>query len=247
MNFKKNVARAMTAAMVLGTFAAFGPAVMADSVEGDPVTVTATVEPILSFGVGADAPLENAGCASFVTGGTVALGVISPSSVASSSVGNINVICVGASTNSTTGYAVTVVSANGALASASTPADTIPATPQTGEAVEDPDVDAGEQHYGLCFGSNGLGKDIGWDDTTPAGVAATPTADVFDGGGTCLGSSANDQSIGTLTTTASTVLSASAPTQNNWSTLRVKAAISTTTPAHNDYADTLTFTATSTF
>ena len=43
------------------------------------------------------------------------------------------------------------------------------------------------------------------------------------------------------------MLSATGPVQNGYSTLRIKAAISPTTPAHNDYSDLLTFVTTGTF
>jgi hypothetical protein len=85
------------------------------------------------------------------------------------------------------------------------------------------------------------GSDTGRDSTTPTG-AAPAAASPF--GGSC-STSAHD--VGGLTTAFQTVWAASAPSQNAFARLFVKAAIASTTDPHNDYTDVLTFVVTATY
>src|SRR3989344_5873752 len=93
--------------------------------------------------------------------------------------------------------------------------------------------------YGLCVGS-GVG-DTGKDVTTPVGatpLASSPFAS------SCSTSAHN---VGGLTSSAQNLWTLSTSSQNAFARLFLKAAISATTPAHNDYTDTLTFVASGTY
>lgn len=155
----------------------------------------------------------------------VSLGSLSSGAVTVSN-GSINMIIAEGDTNAPGGMVVTVYSAGGAdgLRSASIPADKIPSTTGT--------MSAGTARYGLCVATSGLtgfSRATGYSSDTCAlssgtnGVRAlstTPTDILNSGGGVLSGGHAE---------------------------IVVNAAISTTTPAHNDYEDTLTFIATGTF
>jgi hypothetical protein len=88
----------------------------------------------------------------------------------------------------------------------------------------------------MCVGSGG-------GDTGVDGLGASPSAvSPFDG--SC---STSSHQVGGLTTSPQVVWSISGPAQNAFARLFLKAAISTSTNAHNDYTDTLTFIATGTY
>ena len=134
-------------------------------------------------------------------------------------------------TNAAHGASVTVRSQNGALTSVSTPADSIPSSSAT--------LAPGSSGYGLCAGSGG--SDTGVDATTP--TSASPVrAGPF--GGTC---TTGSHEVGGLTASPQTVWSVSSAAQNAFARLFLKASISTSVVAHNDYADTLTFIATAVY
>ncbi len=194
-------------------------------ISDDQVTVTATVSPNMSFNVGANATCD----VNFAgNGGTVALGTLSTGAISSSSVSSVNVICTRLSSNATSGTQVTVLSTNASLKSTSASTDSIPSASAA--------MSAGTANYGLCL-DDITGKSV----TVPVGGTLT----------------ANIASACTNSTAAGTVTGVTGATQNLWSVnagvsnayweLQVKAAISGTTPAHNDYTDTLTFIATGTF
>ncbi len=208
-----------------GTFAV---AIVTD----DQVSVTASVDPSLTFNVGAEASATACAGTFAGNGGTVALGTLTTGAVASSDASSVNHICSRVSTNAGSGAVVTVKSTNAALKSTSTPADVINSATAT--------LVAGTSGYGLCAGS--AGADSGKDSTTPTG--ATP-ARVSPFNGTTCTSSGHD--VGALTTSAQNAWTLSGPSQNAFFRMYVKAAISATVPAHNDYTDTLTFVATGTF
>lgn len=201
-------------------------------VDDDQVTVTASVDPSMTFNVGAQAPAAATCDTTFSgSGGTVALGTLSVSAISSSDVGGVNHICTKASTNAAGGVAVSVRSNNAALKSTSTPADTIPSATAA--------MAIGTANYGLCA-SNTV---TGLTTTTPAGNAPTRLAPF---NASCAADTAAG-SVGALTTSAQNVWTTVGPVSNGFYDLVIKAAISGTTPAHNDYADTLTFVATGTF
>ena len=126
---------------------------------------------------------------------------------------------------------MTVRSANGALVSASTPADQIVSASAT--------LAAGTAGYGLCVGSGG--GDTGRDVTTPVGAMPTASAPF---NGACTTSS---HAVGALTTSVQTVWSVTGPSQNAFARLFLKASVSPSTQAHADYQALLTFIATGTY
>jgi hypothetical protein len=214
-----------------GTFGDTGT-IAVGIVDDDQVTVTASVDPSLTFNVGAQAPAAATCTTAFSgNGGTVALGTLSTASVTSSDVGGVNHICTRASTNATNGLTVTVKSLNGNLKSTSVPADTIPSASGA--------MAAGTANYGLCASDTVTGLTV----TTPAGAAPARQAPF---NGSCAADTAAG-TVGALTTSAQTVWSTADAVANGFYTLVIKAAISGTIPAHNDYTDTLTFVATGTF
>jgi hypothetical protein len=97
----------------------------------------------------------------------------------------------------------------------------------------------GTANYGLCASATRKGLDA----TTPVGV--TPAA-VSPFIASCVENTAAG-SVGALTTSAQLVWATTGPVSNGFYNMILKAAVSATTPAHNDYADTLTFIATGTF
>jgi hypothetical protein len=198
----------------------------------DQLTINAAVDPILTFNVGAQASATACAGTFAGSGGTVPLGTLSTSSVASSDASSVPHICTRVTTNAGNGAVVAVKSLNASLRSTSVPADTIPSV--TGTLVP------GTQGYGICAGS--AGADSGRDTTTPTG--ATPARSAPFNGASCT-SSGHD--VGALTTNAQNLWTLASASQNAFFRIYVKAAISSTTPAHNDYTDTLTFTATGTF
>lgn len=196
-------------------------------VSEDQVSITASVDPSITFNVGA-----NLGCSGAFSGngGTVALGAITTGAVATSNGTTVNNICTRVTTNAGSGAAVTVRSLNAALTSTSTPAHTIASATAT--------LAGGTNGYGLCAGST---SDSGRDSTTPAGSVPAASSPFSS---TCTNTG---HQVGQLTTGTQTVWTIAGPSQNAYFNLYVKAAISGTQPAHTDYADTLTFIATATF
>jgi hypothetical protein len=125
-----------------------------------------------------------------------------------------------------------VKSLYGELRSVSVTEDAIPSA----DALPlDPDTEG----YGMCVGS-GL-SDTGLDVTTPAGSSPVP-ASPFSG--SC---SSSAHYIGGLTGGTQTLWTLTGPSQNAFARVYLKAGISSITPAHDDYTDTLTFIATATY
>lgn len=201
-------------------------------VSEDQVTISASIDPSITFNVGSQASATACDGTFAGNGGAVALGTLTSGAVASSDASSVPHICTRVTTNAGSGAAVTVRSANAALTSASTPADSIASASAT--------LAAGTSGYGLCAGS--AGGDSGRDSTTPVGSAPTRTSPF--NGASCT-SSGHD--VGALTTSPQNVWTVASVSQNAFFRLYVKAAISGTVPAHADYADTLTFVATGTF
>jgi hypothetical protein len=200
-------------------------------VTNDAVSITASVDPTITFNVGAQASATACDGTFSGNGGTVALGTLTTSAVTSSDASSVPHVCTRVTTNAANGAIVTVKSLNAALKSTSVPGDTIPSATATPLATS-------TRGYGLCGGSS---SDSGKDTTTPTGstpVAASP----FNG--TC---TSTDHNIGALTTSPQTVWSIAGASQNAYFRLYVKAGVSGTVPAHNDYTDSLTFVATGTF
>lgn len=160
---------------------------------------------------------------------TVPLGTITTSDTrVSGATDSINHICVDLDTNASGGAVVTVANANGAngMVSTSVPADNINSA--------DGGVADGTERYGLCVVSTS---------------ATTGTLD--DEGGynadTC---AANSETNGTqeLSATGENIFDTNgAAVEGGRGQISVNASISTVTPAHSDYTDSLTFIATGTF
>ncbi|MEY4744384.1 MAG: hypothetical protein RL272_329, partial [Candidatus Parcubacteria bacterium] len=199
-------------------------------VSSDGFDVTASVDPQITFNVGAQtAPCDGTFSGA---GGSLPLGALTTGAVATSDVASVPHVCARLSANADNGAVVAVKSANGALKSAGAPSDVIPSATGT--------LSAGTAGYGLCAGS--AGGDSGKDVTVPAGAA--PTAVAPFNGGSCTTSA---HAVGALTTSSQTVWSISGPSQNAFYRMWLKAAVSPTTVSHGDYADSLTFTATGTY
>jgi len=201
-------------------------------VSDDQVTISASIDPSITFNVGSQAAATACSGSFSGNGGAVALGTLTTGAVASSDASSIAHICSRITTNAGSGAAVTVRSANAALTSTSTPADTI----ASGTAT----LTAGTSGYGLCAGS--AGGDSGRDSTTPVGAAPSRVAPF--NGASC---TSTGHDVGALTTSPQNVWTVAGVSQNAFFRLYIKAAISGTVPAHADYSDTLTFVATGTF
>jgi len=183
------------------------------------------IEPTISFDLdtGTSGSTEN-GPTYTVPLGTLPLGSVTVSG------GSINMIIAEGETNAAGGMVVTVQNANGAngLVSASVPADKIPSATQT-------PITAGTAGYGLCVATSGL-----------TGFSRASSSPDYSSGTCAL--SASNNAIKQLSTTPVQMLnSGGAALSGGHAEIVVNAAISPTTPAHNDYEDTLTFIATGTF
>ena len=187
--------------------------------DSDQVGVTATVGQSFSFSIKANT--SDTGSQPY----SVPLGTLT-TAAASGSNGSINSIWANLSSNATGGMIVTVVSANGALKSTSTPADTIPSSTGT--------MTAGSAGYGLCI------KSV----TQTSGATLTKSAPF--NGGTCTYTPTGN-TVGVVSTTAAPILTASSLINGGVSEILLDAENTATTPAHTDYADTLTFIGTGTF
>lgn len=221
-------------------------------VDSDFVTVTATVTPSITF------DLDTYTAANTTTESSqpyaVSLGVIAPGAVSSSgdsdTANAIEKIGLDLATNATGGAVVTVKSTNGAngLVSTSVSADKIP-------AVSSVTLAAGTPGYGICvnYVEAGASDPVGTFEAaggTAFGGALSATSTTGSPGTTT--SATCTDTVHTLTTgldgSAQNILdTSSAPVAAARALVLVKAAISATTIAHDDYTDTLTFVATGTF
>lgn len=158
---------------------------------------------------------------------SVALGTIGTADVeASGTTDSVKMIILEGETNATSGVVVTVRNSGGAngLKSTSVPGDDI--------ASADGAMSAGTENYGLCV--------------ITAGLTGFVRASPYNSGTCATNSNTND--IQGLTSTGENILnSSSSPMPVGHAEISVNGAVSGTTPAHSDYADTLTFIATSTF
>jgi hypothetical protein len=202
-------------------------------VTSDQVSITASVDPSITFDVGAQASATACAGSFSVDGGTVALGTLSTTTVTSSDANSVSHICSRLTTNAVSGAVVTVKSLNGNLKSTSATSDTIASNTATPLATA-------TSGYGLCVGS--AGGDTGMDATTPVGQTPVRTAPFNNA--SCTSAAHN---IGAVTQSAQSIWSVSGASQNAFARIYVKAGISGTVVSHADYADTLTFVATGTF
>lgn len=192
--------------------------------DDDQVNVSATVGSTISFDLDTYATATTS--TETATPYTVALGALTTAAASGSNESSVNAIWFDLNTNASGGATVSVLSANGALKSTSTPADTIPSATAT--------MTAGTANYGLCEKRN--------DKTSGTFNKVSP----FDGA-TC-STTPTGNTVGAVTTTAQTMYNtAGAPIVGARAEIMVNAENSTSTQAHSDYADTLTFIATATF
>lgn len=205
----------------------------------DQVVVTATVDPTITFDVGAqaaattcDGSFDSAANNDWV----LALGTIAPNTLVSSDLNSRDHICTRLSTNATTGAVVTVSSTYSGLQSTSVPADRIPSATET---LSTTGGSSASQGYGLCAGS--AISSYGYDTTVPAGNAPTSSSPYNV---TC---TASTLTVGLLDGTGRPVMTVLGPVGNAYERLFIKAMIDATQEAHNDYTDTLTFLAAGTF
>jgi hypothetical protein len=190
-------------------------------VDSDQVTVTASVNETISFDLDAAADFHNdASNAPY----SVPLGTLTTSSVTHSDNSSIRMIVINGSTNGSGGINVTVQNANGAngLVSTSATSDKIPSTTAT--------MAANTANYGLCV-----------DSATLSGFARATAYNT-----TCALSSGTNAVVG-LTSTPASIVGTTTQVNAAKAEVVVNAAISGATPAHTDYADTLTFVGTGTF
>lgn len=127
-------------------------------------------------------------------------------------------ICVIIGTNVASSTVVTVRDSHGGIASNSVPADIITSNTAT--------LSAGTEGYGIC-------------STNTSGLTA-----VSPYNGSCDGS---NHAVGALSTTAQTIFTTTGPVTSGFGDVLMKASRSSTTNAHDDYADTLTFVVTPTY
>jgi hypothetical protein len=160
---------------------------------------------------------------------SVALGTLSTGSVTKSDTSSVVMIVAEGDTNAAGGMIVTVQNANGTsgLKSTSVSADTIDSATAS--------MSAGSENYGLCVATAGL-----------TGFSRSASSPDYSSG-TCALSASNNAVKQLSTTPVSMLNSGGAPLSGGHAEIVVNAAISSTTPAHNDYTDTLTFIATGTF
>lgn len=160
---------------------------------------------------------------------SVGLGAITTSDTrVSGSTDSINYIWLDVSSSASGGVVITVVNTNGSngLVSTSVPADTINSA--------DGSVADGTENYGLCI---------------VAASAVSGTLDDEGGydGDTCAGNSETNN-VQQLTSTGEILFDTNgASITTGRAQISVNASISSTTPAHDNYTDTLTFIATGTF
>ncbi len=185
--------------------------------------MTANVNQTISFDLDAN---DDFSSGESVAPYSVALGTLATGSVTESNTSSVKMIVAEGDTNASGGMNVTVQNANGTdgLKSISTPTDKI--TSSTGTMA------AGTTNYGLCVATVNL---AGFSRAT--GTYASDT---------CALSSGTNQ-IRALSATPANILTSAGVLSGGHAEIVVNAAIAGSIPAHNDYADTLTFIATSTF
>lgn len=180
-----------------------------------------TIEPVLIFDI--DASVSDGENSSPYS---VDLATLNISDVKNSgTTDNINMIILESTTNAPDGISVSVKNANGSngLVSTSIPADNINSA--------DGAMASGTENYGLCVMTASLS---GFSRLSPYNT------------GTCATNN-NTNDIQGLTTSGETIVGASGILLNGHAEISVNASISSSTSAHSDYSDTITFVITPTF
>jgi len=208
-------------AITIGGTMADSGTIIVPIIDSDQVTITATIDPTLTF------DLDTAAAdGETVAPYSVALGTLTTGAVATSGVGGANYIFVDLATNATGGAVVTALDVGSGVA-----AGLYSATVAKNIASGTVTVTAGTEGYGVCVSADG---DTNLTAVPPYNTAANCTTIVHD--------------VGALSLAAAAILNtAGAPVTGGKAKIFVKAAISSTTPAAVDYTDKLTFIATGTF
>lgn len=197
--------------------------------DDDQVTISATVDPSLTFDLDV-AAADTCSTTESPSPYNVALETITTAnSKVSGTTDGVDLLCLDLDTNATGGAVITVKNANGAngLVSTSVPADDIDSVSDT--------ITNGFENYGICV-IQAVGN---------AGGDFTEVAPFNEGDCT-----ADEQSpfVGGFDGTSQTLANTQGnPIASGRVTVAVAAAISAVTDAHSDYTDTLTFIATGTF
>jgi hypothetical protein len=190
--------------------------------DDDTVSVTGNIDPTLTFDLDVSLADGESGATY-----SVDLGTLSTSGPSGSDNSAIPSIWIDLSTNASGGATVTVSSLYQALRSVSNPSDEIASATAT--------LAGGTEGYGICVAS-ATGTQDGGDTFAAQGNYAGSC----DGATFAVGALAADA-------TPANLLVTSGPVSSGRSEVRVGASMSTATPAHPDYTDTLTFTATATY
>jgi hypothetical protein len=193
--------------------------------DDDQVSVTGNIDPTMTFDLDVSVVDADSDALYAVDFGTVAPGTPEVSGMAGQSIPSI---WIDLATNATGGVTVTVSSLNEALQSTSSPSDEIETTTQA--------LTVGGEAYGICVASA-----TGTQDGGDTFVAQSPFAATCDG--------TSSSVVGTLPadTSPGDLLVASGPLSGGRAQVRVGISVDTSTPAHPDYTDTLTFLATGTY
>ncbi len=195
-------------------------------IDDDQVNISATVNSSITF----DLDTYNTSTTSTETGTPylVGLGTLTTAGASGTTEGGgatPNGIWFDLDSNASGGVVVSVLSANGALKSTSTPADTIPSASAA--------MTATVANYGICANRN-------------AATAGTLTK-VAPFASTC-GTTPGSNTVGAVTTSPQAIYNTgSAPIAGGRGEIMVDAENSLATIAHSDYSDTLTLIATGTF
>ena len=196
--------------------------------DDDQVTISATVDPTITFDLDTAETNTDSDAAYAVTLDTLIPGT--PKSSGNTS--NVEFIWTDLTTNAASGAVVTVKNANGAsgLVSASVSADDIDSADGT--------MTSTVENYGLC---------VSYEDYAPTAALGTYTA-VAPFNDTGCGENDTDNVVGGFTGSALPILNTTGEgILNARAAVSVNANVNTLTNPHDDYADTLTFVATGTF
>jgi hypothetical protein len=152
-------------------------------------------------------------------GGSVDLGALDTVSVKTSG-GTINSVFLTAESNASGGVVISVKDSNGGLASASVPTDKINSQTAT--------LSAGSAGFGVCVyaATQGSGSPSTLSKAAPYNGDCNKT---------------NAHAVGAVSQAPATVLSSGGVLTEGTAEVLVKASVSPTATAHNDYTDSLTF------
>lgn len=206
-------------------------------VSDDQVAIFGEIESSFTFNAGATTTACSTGFSG--NGGSISFGTVPYASIASSGTNYLSEptrehVCLRMTTNAISGYVVAVKSLNGGLKSTSAPTDVILSS--TGS------ITASEVRYGVCVGTvvGDKGRTVSSPDgTDPASVSPYNVV-------ACTATIASGENVGVVDATYRTILTGSSVVSNGFATVRAKIGNGGVGAViHNDYADSLTFVASS--